>query len=224
MTTLRNALTLALLASACLLIYDLHLAVVHTTARLDQTLAAYGSLAAGTQADVSAMRTQVDRVVIIVAGLATNIEKATRGLNAQQAAEVEALRRTTAAAQALLADTSRSLNGPGGVLPSLAATVAAVNDDARRLGPVLDNTRDAAANLVRVTDPVLWEPTAHDLQAMSANGVVVSGHIAAISDNFDAISGDLRGYTHRAVQPRSKAYVAWMLASSAFPLLAHALP
>ena len=103
--------------------------LTQTTTTLKQTADTEASLSD----NITKTRTQVDRLVIVAGGVATNIEKATRGMDKEENAQVQ-----------YLADLSKSM-------------VKAINGLDKLIGdPLLQetikNTADATSNLAKVTN------------------------------------------------------------------------
>jgi hypothetical protein len=179
-------------------------------------LAAKGDLAAFTKllgADLKAVETMVN-----------GANTATQQLQTVVTAQLASLKAPSDALAMLVTNTDRSLNAADGLLPAATAStkqagdlIAKLSEDEGDFALMLARSAVAMKNLADITgDPALKE-TVEKLALISANAAIVSDNAAKISD-------DLRGYVHHAVQPMSKARLAYALISEAFPLIARALP
>jgi hypothetical protein len=228
----------ALVLLACLLVWDLDSAANRLS---NETSTALGSTSQATLGSYKSIVHFVTEDLKVVGGIATNLEKSTRDLHATLTAQADSLRTTSNAFGILIADTNESLSGKNGLLPhatdlladtnvslngkdgllphatDAVANLEALTDKQGDLALTLASAAQAAKNLAEITgDPALLE-TARNLAATSAQ-------MAKISLHMEAIAGDLQGYVHHAVQPMSRARLAYLMISQAFPLIAHALP
>jgi hypothetical protein len=89
---------------------------------------------------IDATRTQLDRLIIISSGAVTNIEKATRDLDAQESAQIAYLNSTAANMVKLTNDADRLVSDP-----ELDATL-------RNLGAVTKNLDDVTGNAAKLSD------------------------------------------------------------------------
>lgn len=208
----------AVAGMACWVLYDLHVAIVATTQRTD------------------ALLTDTRRVILSMGGISANLREATD--EAKKASKVQAAYWNQAAAQTnkdlqdfdsalvQLQSVLRHTDAAIGHLDTeLGATAAQVNASVKQVGDTMASLQPGIAALTQTaenaakltSDPALLASLDH-LNKTSANIERVTTDFAGMMHD------DLRPAVHRAVQPASKARLAYFLISQTFPLLARAIP
>jgi hypothetical protein len=131
----------------------------------------------------------------------------------------QSLNKTIAGLDTLIARTDTSLNSPEGVLPALAATVAATKGattelarqarqnladldiSEQRLIPAISNFDLASATLARQLPPILA-----NVQATTGGTVRIAQNTADTAAQLDATATDLRKFADRELAPAKGAW------------------
>lgn len=157
-----------------------------------------------TQKQISGLLTDVDRTTIIIAGTATNIEKASRewkdqSLSQSQAATI-ATRQLNSDLQglgALLSTANSTLLMQSKSLSNLETQVGkSIGDTLAQTSPSLTNLSNASRSLSEQLPPIL-----SNLSDTSAQTVLIAKNTADTTASVDASAHDIQAFIHRETTP-----------------------
>ena len=154
---------------------------------------------------VDKMRTQVDRLVIIASGTATNLEQATRSLKSQEDTQAKYWGDTAANVTRLTTDADLTIHDLRPAIGNLNTTLASLNTDLTALPPIEKNLNLALEGI----SPILIETNA------------TMAHTAAVTNDMQKLADH---YTAELLSPVKKAkVVALFIWNSALRVVGGAL-
>jgi hypothetical protein len=121
-----------------------------TTSQANLTVAKTGASVASMSDSVDKIRTQADRLIIVAAGAAANIEKATRSIQAQENAQSQYWAETSRNVAKLTADSDQTVMMLQPVTASLNTSLLSLNADLQELKPAIQNANTSLAELPQV--------------------------------------------------------------------------